>query len=171
MRGRKHIPHPCNIWLEIEGTSGIDFPHPSAQKPPETVSEVETVKNFPGGAYLRHVGPTNLQFRIPFDVGIVLIHKLWCGHSLHPSYALLSCLNFFLGRTLDPPNNIMKLMSTSFFTDGKKHTSLLSPLTLELSRLPPPPRQNPKWNPDMHKTPTISLAHILKAKLLISLKR
>ena len=23
--------------------------------------------------YLRHVGPTSLQFRIPFDVGIVLI--------------------------------------------------------------------------------------------------
>ena len=27
-------------------------------------------------AYLRHVGPTSLQFRIPFDVGIVQIHKL-----------------------------------------------------------------------------------------------
>ena len=25
-----------------------DFPHPSAQKPPETVSEVETLQNFPG---------------------------------------------------------------------------------------------------------------------------
>ena len=27
-------------------------------------------------AYLRYVGPTSIQFRIPFDVGIVLIHKL-----------------------------------------------------------------------------------------------
>ena len=27
-------------------------------------------------AYIRHVGPTSLQFIIPFDVGIVLIHKL-----------------------------------------------------------------------------------------------
>ena len=27
-------------------------------------------------AYLRHVSPTRLQFRIPFDVGIVLFHKL-----------------------------------------------------------------------------------------------
>ena len=51
-------------------------------------------------AYIRHVGPTSLQFRIPFDVGIMHIHKLWCGHSLHPSYALLSYLKFCLGRTL-----------------------------------------------------------------------
>ena len=29
----------------------MDFPHPSAQKPPETVSEVETLKFFPEGAY------------------------------------------------------------------------------------------------------------------------
>ena len=54
----------------------------------------------PAYMYLRHVGPISLQYRIPFDVGIVLIHKLWCGHSLHPSYALLSCLKFCLGRTL-----------------------------------------------------------------------
>ena len=27
-------------------------------------------------AYLRHVGPTSLQFRIPFGVGIALIQKL-----------------------------------------------------------------------------------------------
>ena len=29
----------------------MDFPHPSAQKPPITVSEVETLKFFSGGAY------------------------------------------------------------------------------------------------------------------------
>ena len=27
-------------------------------------------------AYIRYVSPTSLQFIIPFDVGIVLIHKL-----------------------------------------------------------------------------------------------
>ena len=43
----------------------------------------------------QHIDPTSLWFRIPFDVGIVLINKPWCGHSLHPSYALLSCLKFF----------------------------------------------------------------------------
>ena len=35
-------------------------------------------------AYLRHVGPTSLHYRIPFDVGIGTIHMLWCDHGLHP---------------------------------------------------------------------------------------
>ena len=34
-----------NQWILLTG-----FPHPSAQKPPETVSEVETLNNFPGGS-------------------------------------------------------------------------------------------------------------------------
>ena len=53
-------------------------------------------------AYLKHVcmSLTSLQFRILFDVGIVLIHKLLCGHSLPPNYALLLCLKISLGRRL-----------------------------------------------------------------------
>ena len=56
---------------------------------PEIVSEVETLKNFPGE------------------------------------------------HTPDPPNIIIKLMSTSFFMDGKIYYSLCPPLTLQLSRLLP----------------------------------
>ena len=51
-------------------------------------------------AYLRHVGPTSLQYRVSFDVGIGIIHKFCCGHRLHPHYALSPCLEFCLGRTL-----------------------------------------------------------------------
>ena len=51
-------------------------------------------------AYLRHVGPISLQYRIPFDVGMEITKKIWCRYKLHPHHALLSCLKFCLGRTL-----------------------------------------------------------------------
>ena len=51
-------------------------------------------------AYIRHVRPTSLHYRISFDVGIGRIHKLWCGHGLCSNHALLLCLEFCLGRTL-----------------------------------------------------------------------
>ena len=51
-------------------------------------------------AYLRHVGPTSLQYKILFDVGNGITQKLCCGYRLHPHHALLSCLEFCLGRTL-----------------------------------------------------------------------
>ena len=50
-------------------------------------------------AYLRHIGPASLS-TVFFDVGIGIIHVLCCGHRLHPNYAHLSCLEFYLGRTL-----------------------------------------------------------------------
>ena len=52
-------------------------------------------------AYLRHVGPTSLQYRIPFDVGNGITKKLWCGYKLHLHHALLSCLKICLGRILE----------------------------------------------------------------------
>ena len=45
--------------------------------------------------------PTSLHYRVSFDVGIVIIHKICCGHRLHPNHALPSCLAFCLGRTLN----------------------------------------------------------------------
>ena len=53
-------------------------------------------------AYLRYVGPTSVQYKIPFDdVGIGIIQKLCCGYRLLPHHALLSCLEFAWGaRTL-----------------------------------------------------------------------
>ena len=39
----------------------------------------------------RHVGPTSLQYKVSFGVGIGIIHLLWYGHGLHPSYVLLAC--------------------------------------------------------------------------------
>ena len=49
-------------------------------------------------AYLRRVGPTSVQYKIPFDdVGIGIIQKLCCGYRLLPHHALLSCLEFCLG--------------------------------------------------------------------------
>ena len=52
-------------------------------------------------AHLRHVGPTSLQYRLSFDVGMGRIQRLWCGYRLHPNHALPSCLEICLGRTLN----------------------------------------------------------------------
>ena len=40
-------------------------------------------------AYLRHVGPTSLQYRTLFDVWNGITQNLYCGHRLHPHHALL----------------------------------------------------------------------------------
>ena len=68
-------------------------------------------------AYLRHVGPINLQYRVSFSVGIGIIHVLCCGHRLHPNYPLPSCLEFSLRRTLTCTSLIPKALwgSVVFF--------------------------------------------------------
>ena len=40
-------------------------------------------------AYVRHVGPTSLQYGIPCDVGMGTIQKLCCGYRLHPHKDIL----------------------------------------------------------------------------------
>ena len=44
----------------------------------------------------RHVGPTTLQCRIFFDVGISK-----CAYKLHPNHVLISCLELLLGENTD----------------------------------------------------------------------
>ena len=46
----------------------------------------------------RHIGPTFLQYRISFDVGMGRIQKLWCGYWPSPNHTLPSCLRFCLGK-------------------------------------------------------------------------
>ena len=38
--------------------------------------------------------PNKPSVWIPFDVGMGITQKLYCGHRLHPIYALRSCLDF-----------------------------------------------------------------------------
>ena len=54
----------------------------------------------PAYMYFRHVGPTSLQFRLSFDVGMGRIQRFWCGYTLHPNHALPSSFEICLGRTL-----------------------------------------------------------------------
>ena len=51
-------------------------------------------------AYLRNSGPLPLQCWFNFDVVLGWSQWLWCGHKLHPKYALPIHLQFGLGRTL-----------------------------------------------------------------------
>ena len=78
-------------------------------------------------AYQRFVGPTSLQYRVSFDVGIGIIHVLWCGHGLHPNYALLSCREFSLGRTLSSTDGFI----TEIISNGR---DLQSPQELPLQK-------------------------------------
>ena len=52
-------------------------------------------------AYLRHVCSTSLHYRIPFDVGNGDNPKALKWLQAPPIHALLSCLEFYLGRTLE----------------------------------------------------------------------
>ena len=52
----------------------------------------------PAQCYIRrHVGPTSLQYRYFFDVGIGRLQKIWCGYRSCPNRPLLSYLEFCLG--------------------------------------------------------------------------
>ena len=48
-------------------------------------------------AYPRHVGPTSLQHRITFDMGMGITQKLYCGYRLHPHQPFFYALSYMWG--------------------------------------------------------------------------
>ena len=95
-------------------------------------------------AYLRHVGPTSLQYKVSFDVGMGIFHTLCFGHRLHPIiYANLSCLEFSL---------------------GENTAQVLNFLVAKIFIVPPPP------SPQTH-THSLPLSHVHLRQFSIPSKR